>query len=169
MAKKLKRLGKAKTDGQFAAAVKDSANQIWLAGLGAFSKAQQEGTKAFESLIKEGEKVQQRAVKTAQKAQAEGTKFFESLVKEGEKFQHRATRAAGDSIADARATATGAWGKLEHVFEDRVAKALHTLNVPSKKDIDSLGKRVSELTAITKKLAASTGAAKHKAHSTASE
>jgi poly(hydroxyalkanoate) granule-associated protein len=162
MGKKLKRLAKAKTDGQFAVAIKDSAGQIWLAGLGAFAKAQDEGTRLFDSLIKEGEKVQQRAVKTAHKAQAEGTRLFDSLVKEGEKFQRHATKAAGDSIADARATATGAWGKLEHVFEDRVAKALHSLNVPSKKDIDTLGKRVAELTAITKKLAASTGAAKHR-------
>jgi poly(hydroxyalkanoate) granule-associated protein len=163
MGKKLKRLAGPKTDGQLAATIKDSANQIWLAGLGAFSKAQEEGTKAFDSLIKEGEKVQQRVVKTAQQAQAEGTKFFESLVKEGEKVQHRAAKAAGNSIADVRAQATGAWGKLENVFEARVAQALHALNVPTKQDIDKLGRRVAELTASTKKLAVS----KQKSRSTA--
>jgi poly(hydroxyalkanoate) granule-associated protein len=40
--------------------IRESANQIWLAGLGAFSKAQQEGTKMFETLVEEGEKVQER-------------------------------------------------------------------------------------------------------------
>jgi poly(hydroxyalkanoate) granule-associated protein len=154
MGKKLKRIAKAKADGQFAEAIKDSAGQIWLAGLGAFSKAQIEGTKVFNSLIKEGEKVQDRAKKAALKAQAEGAKLFEELVREGEKVQHRATKVAAGSIADARAKATGTWGKLETVFEDRVARALHTLNVPTKKDIDALGRRVSELTAVTKKLAA---------------
>jgi poly(hydroxyalkanoate) granule-associated protein len=159
MAKKLKRLARAKTevktDGQLAAAIKGSASQIWLAGLGAFSKAQVEGTRFFNSLIKEGERVQDRAKKAAYKAQAEGMKFFEELVQEGEKVQHRAAKAAGQSIADARARASGTWGKLENVFEDRVAQALHSLNVPTRRDIDALGKRVSELTVVTKKLVAS--------------
>ena len=130
--------------------------RIWLAGLGAFSKAQTEGNKLFSSLIKEGEKVQDRARKAASKAQADSAKFFADLVKEGEKVQHRASRAAGSSIADVREKATGTWDKLENVFEDRVARALHSLNVPTKKDINALGKRVSELTLVTKKLAAST-------------
>jgi len=164
MGKKVKRLAKAKSDGQFAVAVKESANQIWLAGLGAFSKAQSEGTRVFNSLIREGEKVQERAKKAASKAQTNGTKLFEQLVKEGEKFQAHATKVAGHSITDARTKASGAWGKLETVFEDRVARALHTLNVPTKKDIDTLGRRVSELTAATKKLG--TG---HKARHAASE
>ena len=155
MSKRHKRLTKVKTDGQLGAAIKDSATQIWLAGLGAFSKAQTEGTKLFSSLIKEGERVQDRAKKAALKAQADSTKFFADLVKEGEKVQHRASRAAGSSIADVRDKATGTWDKLENVFEDRVARALHSLNVPTKKDIDALGKRVSELTSVTKKLAAS--------------
>jgi poly(hydroxyalkanoate) granule-associated protein len=157
MGKTLKRLAKAevKTNGQFADAIKGSASQIWLAGLGAFSKAQAEGTKFFNSLIKEGERVQDQAKKTAYKAQAEGIKFFEDLVKEGEKVQHRAAKAAGHSVADARAKASDTWGKLETVFEDRVAQALHSLNVPTKRDIDALGKRVSELTGVTEKLVAS--------------
>jgi poly(hydroxyalkanoate) granule-associated protein len=152
MPKKQKRLTKAKNDGQLADAIKSSATQIWLAGLGAFAKAQVEGTKLFDALIKEGEKAQERAKKAAIKAQADSAKFFEELVKEGGKFQHQAGQAAGNSFADVRAKAKGTWGKLEAVFEDRVAQALHSLNVPTKKDIDALGRRVSELTAATKKL-----------------
>ena len=165
MGKKVKRIAKAKSDGQFAVAVRDSANQIWLAGLGAFAKAQIEGTKMFNSLIKEGEKVQDRAKKAASKAQADGSKLFAELVREGEKFQHQATKSAEHSVANARTKAAGAWDKLETVFEDRVARALHTLNVPTKKDIDALGRRVSELTAVTKKLASSTHPAAHSATS----
>jgi poly(hydroxyalkanoate) granule-associated protein len=154
MAKKQKRVSKANTDNQLAVSIKKSATQIWLAGLGAFAKAQTEGTRIFDGLVKEGQQAQERAKKAALKAQSDSAKFFEGLVKEGEKTQHRATRAANSQLAGMRAKATGTWGKLENVFEDRVAKALHTLNVPTKKDIDALGKRVSELTAVTKKLAA---------------
>lgn len=142
MAKKLKQLARRKSDGDFAAEVRDSANQIWLAGLGAFAKAQEEGTKLFKALVKEGEDVQSRAKK-----------------------------AASETIDEVRGKATGAWdqaagtwSKLEGVFEDRVARALHSLNVPTKKDIDALTKRVAELTAVTKKLQGSMAGESPKRH-----
>ena len=103
--------------------IKDSANQIWLAGLGAFSKAQQEGVEMFEALVAEGEKVQER------------------------------TKAAADErLSEMREKTTETWHKVEKVFDDRVERALHALNVPSRHDIDTLSKRVHELTVITKKL-----------------
>jgi poly(hydroxyalkanoate) granule-associated protein len=123
MVKKLKALAEGKTDSELAALIKNSASQIWLAGLGAFAKAQEEGLKAFDSLVKQGEAVQDRARKVAD-----------------------------DKIADVKAQATGQWDKLEQVFEERVARALHSLNVPTKKDVDSLSRRVSELTHEVKKL-----------------
>ena len=104
--------------------VRESANQIWLAGLGAFSKAQQEGVKMFETLVEEGEKVQER------------TKV-----------------AADERLTEVKEKVTRTWDKLDKVFEDRVGRALHALNVPTRKDIEVLSKRVHELTAITKKMA----------------
>jgi len=122
MPKKLKAL--AGGDGsQLATAIRDSANQIWLAGLGAFVKAQKEGGKIFEALVKEGEAVQKQARKSAE-----------------------------DALAEVRSSASKSWDQLERVFEDRVARALHSLNVPTKKDIDTLSHRVAELTAVTKKI-----------------
>src|SRR5271166_4176529 len=123
MPKKLTEVATETAETQLAAKIRESANQIWLAGLGAFSKAQQEGVKMFEALVAEGEKVQER------------------------------TRTAADErIAEVRAKASGTWDKLEQVFEDRVAQALNRLSVPSRKDIDTLSKRVAELTEIAKKL-----------------
>ena len=78
MAKKLKTL--AGDGGQFAAAVRDSANQIWLAGLGAFATAQKEGTKIFEALVKEGKSAQHRAAKAAEESWGKLEKVFEDLV-----------------------------------------------------------------------------------------
>jgi poly(hydroxyalkanoate) granule-associated protein len=124
MAKKLKALVEGKSDSELAALIKNSANQIWLAGLGAFAKAQEEGTKVFDALVKEGEGVQERARKTAD-----------------------------EKIADVKAKATGQWDKLEQVFEERVARALHSLSVPTRKDVEALSRRVSELTHEVKKLA----------------
>jgi poly(hydroxyalkanoate) granule-associated protein len=124
MAKKLKALAEeAGSENQLAAKIKDSANQIWLAGLGAFAKAQ-----------------------------AEGGKMFEALVQEGETIQNKARKSAEETLSEVKSKATGTWDKLEQVFEDRVARALHSLSVPTRKDVDSLAKRVAELTKVVEKL-----------------
>lgn len=123
MVKKLKALAGGAGDNQFAQTVRDSAQQIWLAGLGAFAKAQAEGMKAFNN-----------------------------LVKEGETLQSRTSKAAGAKVAEAAAKASGTWDRLEQVFEDRVARALSSLGVPTKKDIETLSKRVAELTEVVQKL-----------------
>ena len=82
--------------------------------------------------------------------------MFEALVAEGERFQERTKTAADERISEMRTKATGAWDKLEQVFEDRVARALHSLSVPSRKDVDVLSRRVAELTEIAKKLSGET-------------
>lgn len=133
MVKKLvgKKLKSAGQDGQLSATIRESAQQIWLAGLGAFAKAQQEGNKVFDALVREGESIQKRTRKVAE-----------------------------DKVTDMAAKATGTWDKLEQVFENRVARSLNSLGVPTKADVDVLAKRVAELKAEVTKL---NGAAKPKA------
>jgi poly(hydroxyalkanoate) granule-associated protein len=134
MVKKLKRLAEGASDNQLAATVRDSAQQIWLAGLGAFGKAQAEGAKVFDALVKEGKNLEGRTRRFAQMGMGSVTGRVEKA----------ATKAT------ARATAT--WDKLEQVFEDRVARALNKLGVPTNRDIQNLSKRVEELTASVRKL-----------------
>ena len=135
MPKKLKEIAEEATENQLAARIRESANQIWLAGLGAFAMAQQEGVKVFESLVQEGEKIQEKT-----------------------------KSAADERLAEMRSKATGTWDKLEKVFEDRVARALHSLSVPSRQDVDTLTQRVAELTEIAKKLSAEEESGRPRAH-----
>jgi poly(hydroxyalkanoate) granule-associated protein len=114
--------------------VKDSAQQIWQAGLGAFTKAQVEGTKAFEALVKEGVSFQRKTQSAAEEKINEAT--------------HKMTTMA----TDISSRASGQWDKLENIFEDRVAKALNKLGVPSAKDIDALIARIDALNASVQKL-----------------
>jgi poly(hydroxyalkanoate) granule-associated protein len=58
----------------------------------------------------------------------------------------------GKAASDAQAKATATWDRLEHVFEQRVARALHQLGVPTKKEIEKLTARVEELTASVQKV-----------------
>ena len=60
-------------DSAIAQNVKDSAQQIWAAGLGAFSKAQGEGGKVFEALVSEGVKLaEEDPIRRRRKAQRRG-------------------------------------------------------------------------------------------------
>ncbi len=137
MGKKLKALAGGGPESELAGTIRSSAQQIWLAGLGAFAKAQEEGAKVFDALVKEGRTLETRT-----------RRFAEARVGA---VTTRVGRAAGN--ASAKATAT--WDKLEQVFEDRVARALHKLGVPTSRDIQSLAKRVEELTVSVQQLGGS--------------
>ena len=138
MVRKLKALADKAGDKQLANTVRDSAQQIWLAGLGAFAKAQAEGSKVFDALVKEGQTIQSRTRKVA-----------ESKVTE-------MTTTLGKMATKASNRASGNWDKLEQVFEDRVARALHRIGVPNNKDINNLVRRVEELNSSVQKLSRKT-------------
>lgn len=109
------------------ASVKDSAQQIWQAGLGAFTRAQAEGSKAFEALVKEGVSIQRKTQAAAEDKINEATAKMSTMAN------------------DISSKATGQWDKLENIFEERVAKALNKLGVPSAKDVNVLIERIEEL------------------------
>lgn len=109
--------------------ISESAQQIWLAGVGAFGRAQAEGTKLFEGLVKEGLNLEQHARKFAG-GQAE-------VVRD----------AVESKVDQARGRAVDTWDRLEKVFEQRVHKALVKLDVPGRTDIADLSRRVDGLTA----------------------
>jgi hypothetical protein len=59
---------------------------------------------------------------------------------------------------DISSKASGQWDKLENIFEERVAKALNKLGVPSAKDVNALIARIDELNLSVQKLAAAAAA-----------
>lgn len=141
MVKKLKSISEKKStsaagllDGQLASSVKESAQQIWLAGMGAFSKAQEEGGKVFEALVKEGMTLQKKTQGLAEDKISEVTGRMSAM--------------AGTVTAKAGQN----WDKLEAIFEQRTAKALSKLGVPTAKDVDALVKRVDALATQVSKL-----------------
>ncbi len=112
-----------------------SANEIWLAGLGAFAKAQSEGKKIYDRLIDEG-------------------KDFEKLFKSvPQKAVSDVKSTVDKTVSGAKKRASESWDKLEEVFEKRVEKSLHSLGVPSSKELAALVDRIDALTAEVSKLA----------------
>ncbi|MCX2863439.1 phasin family protein [Paucibacter sp. PLA-PC-4] len=118
-------------DSQLAQSVKDSAQQIWAAGLGAFAKAQGEGGKVFEALVKEGLTLQKKTQSAAE-----------------EKLGAVTSKMSG-MAGEVGAKAGQQWDKLESIFEERVASALKRLGVPTAKDIDALIARIDALSEAT--------------------
>lgn len=116
--------------------VKDSAQQIWQAGLGAITRAQAEGTKAVESLVKESISIQRKTQAVAEEKINEATHKMSSMA------------------TDISSKASGQWDKLENIFEERVAKAMAKLGVPSAKDVQALSARIDELSKMVQKLSA---------------
>ena len=103
--------------------IRESANRIWLAGLGAFARTQEESEKLFQSLVTEGEKVEQQARQNA-----------EARIEE-----------ARGKVVEFRGKANQQFDRLEEMFQERVAQVLGRIGVPTQDDIQELTKRVEAL------------------------
>ncbi len=105
--------------------LKESAYHIWLAGLGAYSVAGEEGNRLFKQLVDKG----------AELDEANKERILE--------LAERAKGLKGD--------AKGAWDKLSTPFEGGLATAMHRLGVPTREEIVNLTQRVEELTKLVAK------------------
>jgi poly(hydroxyalkanoate) granule-associated protein len=116
-------------DSALAGSVKESAQQIWLAGMGAFAKAQAEGRQVFDALVKEGATLQKKTQSAAEERFGDVSSKMSSMAD------------------DVTAKAGKQWDKLESIFEERTAKAMKKLGVPSAKDVEALMARIDALAA----------------------
>ena len=105
--------------------LKESAHEIWLAGLGAFALAGDEGSRLFKQLVKKGEGVEQ--------------------VNKG-RINRLSSRAA-----DLRGEARSAVSRVTTPIEAGMTNAMNRLGVPTRKEIATLTKRVEELTRVVAK------------------
>jgi poly(hydroxyalkanoate) granule-associated protein len=116
---------KGNADSEWSQSVRESAHVIWLAGLGAFAKVSSEGGKLFETLVKEGAKVEERTREVAEGA----------------------LEAAREQTGETRGRMIETWDKLEQIFEDRLNRVLGRLGVPSSDDLRELTQRIDTLQA----------------------
>jgi poly(hydroxyalkanoate) granule-associated protein len=104
--------------------VQEAAEQIYLAGLGAFALAEEEGSKVFENLVKAGKGLEKMNKARVQKLlnQVQG------------------------KVGNVREGAQHTFGRITAPIDAGVTTALHRLGVPTRKEIGLLTKRVEELT-----------------------
>lgn len=127
--------GSAEQAKAFTRSMMDSMQEIYLAGLGAFAKAQHGGGALFETLVEEGTRTQEKIRANAQTQFEQAKTQFE-----------QAQRKAGPWIDDAKRRTGEAFGKFEQMFDERLARAMKRMQMPTRADIDTLSARVDELT-----------------------
>ncbi|WP_372965115.1 phasin family protein [Marinobacter sp.] len=110
-------------DPQLPGKIKDSARQIWLAGLGAYTKAEEDAGKFFDRLVQEGEQLESKTRGVVGKQ----------------------IRTVEDRVGEVRERATGTWDKLEHMFDQRVSGALRRLGIYRNEDVEALERRIELL------------------------
>ena len=96
-------------------------HQIWLAGLGAFARAEEEGSRFFDTLVDIGRSLESSAQDKS-----------ESRVEE---IKERVRSRTGETM-----------DKMEGAFDERLNKALSRLGIPNKREVEALQQRVQELT-----------------------
>jgi poly(hydroxyalkanoate) granule-associated protein len=117
-------------DDQLAGRIKGSARQIWLAGLGAYTKAEDDAGRFFERLVHEGEQLE--------------TKTRGVVGKQ--------IKSVEDRVGDVRQKATGTWDRLETMFDERVSGALRRLGIHRREEIEAMERRIQVLEAELQKL-----------------
>lgn len=118
--------------------VKAYARKIWLAGLGAYAKAGQEGVEYFKDLVKAGEGVEKKGKK---------------LVDQQVDAANSQIDAVKNSVAEAKGKVEGRFEQIEQAFDKRVASGLNRLGIPSRQYIDALSARLDALNALLEQAA----------------
>ncbi|MCD9032062.1 phasin family protein, partial [Luteimonas sp. Y-2-2-4F] len=113
------------SEASFTRTLGESAQRIWLAGLGALGRAQEEGGRLFETLVREGRQVDRSA-----RDQIDGQ-----------------TAELRDNVEATVEQASAAWDRLERAFDERLQRTLTRLGVPTRRDVNALEARIEALAA----------------------
>jgi poly(hydroxyalkanoate) granule-associated protein len=111
---------------EFQNEMKDSAHKIWLAGLGAMAAAEEEGSKLFRNLVEKGERIEDRGRQQVEKAK--------------------------DTMDGVKTAAESYWDTFSNTLDDRVTAIIHRIGIPTKDEIETLTKKVENLTSSVEKL-----------------
>lgn len=113
------------------------ARKIWLAGLGAYSWAGQEGGDYLKELIRTGEETEKKAKKVIdEKVEAANTELD----------------ALNDDVAELVDDVESRLDKIENAFDRRVASALNRIGIPSRHDVEALSAKLDGLTALLERV-----------------
>ena len=106
-------------DSELGKSVSDSAQRIWLAGLGAFERAREEGPRVFDALVEQGQQMNEKAREAAEEALR--------------------------TVRESANAAGGTFGRLEQAIEERIARTLNRMGVITRAEAADLSAQVGQL------------------------
>ena len=106
----------------------ESAHKVWLAGLGAASMAEEEGSKFFSNLVDQGQKVEKKSKEKVEKAKG--------------------------TVAGVKTVAESYWETFGRTVDEQMTAVIHRIGVPTKEEIEILTSKVEALTDAVDKLRA---------------
>ncbi|MFV2071984.1 MAG: phasin family protein [Thermoanaerobaculales bacterium] len=106
--------------------IMDSAHKVWLAGLGAMSVAEEKGGEFVQGLIDKGQKLETRSKQEMEKAKG--------------------------TMAGVKTIAESYWETFGRTLDDKLTLVIHRIGVPTKEEIETLTKKVEDLTVSIDKL-----------------
>jgi poly(hydroxyalkanoate) granule-associated protein len=118
------------------------ARKIWLAGLGAYAKAGQEGADYFKGLVKAGESVEKQGKKQVTEQLDAANSQIDSV-----------KSSVASNVQSVKGKVDLQLEKIEKAFDNRVAGALNRIGIPSKQDVDALSAKLDELSALLEHVA----------------
>jgi len=117
--------------------VRDAAQKVFLAGLGALVMAEEEGSKTFKKLVKKGQKVELPGL---------GMERVQAIRDQIGGEADRAKEAVETRVKDAKYVATAQADKAEDKVSETVTNVMKRLGVPTRQEISELTASVERLT-----------------------
>ncbi|WNW12985.1 phasin family protein [Pseudomonas sp. DTU_2021_1001937_2_SI_NGA_ILE_001] len=117
--------------------VRRYARKIWLAGLGAYTKVNHEGSEYVKELIRTGERAEKDAKKAVDETLDAANSEIDSL--KGE-------------VSGVKGRIEAQLDRIEGAFDRRVARGLNRIGIPSRHDVETLSAKLDELTALLERV-----------------
>lgn len=130
----IKNRAKSLSDADLAKRIQDSANNVLQVGLGAIAKQQEDTTKVFDALVKQGQDIELRT-KGVVKQQL---RTAEDRVEEVKK-------AAQETVSAVRGKANISLDKLEGAVQEGVSQAIQNVGLITSEQVGKLTRRIDEL------------------------
>jgi poly(hydroxyalkanoate) granule-associated protein len=130
----IKNRAKSISDTDLTKKIQDSANNVLQVGLGALAKQQEDTTKIFDALVKQGQDIESKT-KGVVKQQL---RTAEDRVEEVKK-------AAQETVTAVRGKAHVSIDKIEGAVQDGVSQAIQNIGLITNEQVAKLNRRIDEL------------------------
>lgn len=102
-------------------------------------------TKLAQMVLQSAQDIWSAGLSAVERAGQDGGEFFEQLVEEGRQIEAQLRKSADDTLENAKRSTNQNWQSIERILEDRVARTLQQLGIPTREDIQALNRQLDQI------------------------